>query len=389
MLTNMNRKYIIKEFDFFRNLRFINKTTFPHSLKIPKSITFALNIKNMKTIIIWFYCILVCSLFQAKAQNSNTAFRIVKKIHLEGDAGWDYLYSDDQSGKLYVSHGNMVQVVDMKTDTLLGTITGLNGVHGIAIASDLNKGFISNGRDSSVTIFNTKTLQVIARIKVTGQNPDAILFDPFSRKVFTFNGRSSNSTVIDAETNLVTATIALEGKPEFSVTDGKGKIYVNIEDKSKICKINTSTLKVEQSWSIAPGEEPSGLALDNETHRLFSVCDNKTMVVVNAETGKIISTLPIGDRVDGAAFDPGLKYAYSSNGDGTLTIVKEENKDSFSIVTNLPTQKGARTIAINKITHHIYLPTAEFEQVPKSEAGNQKGRPKILPNSFIVLDITP
>jgi YVTN family beta-propeller protein len=350
---------------------------------------YKLNYLQMRTYFFMLYFLLSAVTLNLRLHAKIPASRIVKKIHLEGDAGWDYLYSDDQSGKLYVSHGNMVQVVDMKTDTLLGTITGLNGVHGIAIASDLNKGFISNGRDSSVTIFNTKTLQVITRIKVTGQNPDAILFDPFSRKVFTFNGRSSNSTVIDAETNLVTATIALEGKPEFSVTDGKGKVYVNIEDKSRICEINTSTFKVEQSWSIAPGEEPSGLALDNETHRLFSVCDNKTMVVLDAETGKIISTLPIGDRVDGAAFDPGLKYAYSSNGDGTLTIVKEENKDSFSIVTYLPTQKGARTIAINKITHHIYLPTAEFEQVPKSDAGNQKPRPKILPNSFIVLDIAP
>jgi DNA-binding beta-propeller fold protein YncE len=164
---------------------------------------------------------------------------------------------------------------------------------------------------------------------------------------------------------------------------------VNIEDKSKICEINSSTLIVEKCWSIAPGEEPSGLALDNETHRLFTVCDNKTMVILDAETGKIISNLPIGERVDGAAFDPDLKYAYSSNGDGTLTIVKEENKDSFKILTNIQTQKGARTIAVNKITHHIYLPTAEFEQVPKSESGTQKGRPKILPNSFIVLDIEP
>ena len=264
------------------------------------------------------YILISTLTFSIKLEANAPGYQIVKKVHLEGDAGWDYLYSDDLSQKLYVSHGTLVQVIDMKTDTLIGTITGLNGVHGIAIASDLNKGFISNGRDSSVTIFNTKTLEVITRIKVTGQNPDAILFDPFSTKVFTFNGRSSNSTIIDAKTNQVVATILLEGKPEFSVTDGKGKIYVNIEDKSKICVINTNTLTVEKYWSILPGEEPSGLALDNETHRLFSVCGNKLMVILDAESGKIITTLPIGESVDGAAFDPKLKCAYSSNGDGTL-----------------------------------------------------------------------
>jgi len=328
--------------------------------------------------------ILGSSFVNMQAQTTSN-YKISNKIHLEGNEGWDYLFSDDAAGKLYVSHGTMVQVVDESNGKLIGTISGMQGVHGIAIASDLGKGYISSGRDSSVIVFDIKTLNTISRITTTGQNPDAILYDPFSKKVFTFNGRSNNSTVIDATTDKVIATIAFEGKPEFSVTDGKGKVYVNIEDKSKICQINASTLKVENLWSIAPGEEPSGLAFDAITKRLFSVCGNKTMVILDSETGKVISTVIIGERVDGAGFDPELKCAYSSNGEGTLTVVKEENKDSFKVLEIFPTQKGARTIEVNTKTHHIYLPTADFE--PVKEGNN--GRPKIIPNSFTILDIQP
>jgi YVTN family beta-propeller protein len=266
---------------------------------------------------------------------------------------------------------------------LAGTIHDTKGIHGIAIANELNKGFTSNGRDSSVTVFNLKTLDVITKIKVTGQNPDAILYDPFSQKVFTFNGGSSNSTVIDAKGNKVIATILLDGKPEFSVTDGKGKVFVNIEDKSVINVINTTTLKVEQHWSIAPGEEPSGLALDNQNHRLFSVCGNKLMVVTDAETGKVITTLPIGDRCDGVAFDPEKKRAYSSNGEGTITVVQEKNSNSFKVLETVTTQPGARTIAIDKTTHHLYLTTADYESAPS--ANNR--RPPVKHDSFVIIDI--
>ncbi len=329
--------------------------------------------------------LLISSLLIAiQAENHSSGYKIINKIHLEGDSGWDYLYSDDASGHLYVSHGMMVQVVDENSGKLIGTIKGLNGVHGIAIADKLNKGFISNGRDSSVTIFNATSLEVIARVKVTGANPDAILYDPFSNKVFTFNGRSNNSTVIDAESNKVIATIDLNGKPEFAVTNEKGKLYVNFEEESKICQINTSSLKVENVWPISPGDGPTGLAFDIENNRLFSACGNKTMVIVDAETGKVITSLPIGERVDGVAFDPQLKCAYSSNGEGTITVVKEENKDSFNVIENIPTQKGARTIAVNRLTHHIYTPTAEFGAIPEG-----KRWPEIIPNSFEVLDIVP
>lgn len=314
---------------------------------------------------------------------AQSNYKIGSKIHVEGDGGWDYLNVDEINGRIFVSHGTVAQAIDIKTGKLTGTIPDTKGIHGIAIANDLNKGFTSNGRDSSVTIFDLKTLQVITKIYVTGRNPDAILYDPFSQKVFTFNGGGNNSTVIDAKENKVIGTIPLDGKPEFSVTDGKGKVYVNIEDKSVINVINVSTLKVDKHWSIAPGEEPSGLALDKQTLRLFSVCANKLMVIVDAGTGKVITTLPIGDRCDGVAFDPENKRAYASNGEGSVTVVQEEAADSFKVLETIPTQPGAKTIAIDKTTHHLYLTTAEYETPPT--ATNR--RPPVKPNSFVILDI--
>ena len=326
-----------------------------------------------------FTAMIICSL----SLHAQSNYKIVNKIHVEGDGGWDYINVDEANSRIFVSHSTVAQAIDIKTGKVAGTIPDTKGIHGIAIAADLNKGFTSNGRDSSITVFNLKTLEVITKVKVTGRNPDAILYDPFSQRVFTFNGGSSNSTVIDAKENKVVATIPLEGKPEFSATDGKGKIYVNIEDKSLLDQINATTLKVEHSWSIAPGEEPSGLALDNQNHRLFSVCGNKLMVVTDAETGKIITTLPIGDRCDGVTFDPDKKRAYSSNGEGTITVVQEENSNSFKVLETIPTQLGARTITIDKTTHHLYLPTAEYESTP---SGTNR-RPPIKPNSFVILDI--
>ena len=315
-----------------------------------------------------------------KAQPAMT-YKIVNKIHADGDDKWDYLFSDDLANRLYVSHGKMVQVIDQTKGEVVGKIAELDGVHGIAIAPALHKGFISTKNDNSVTVFDTKTLAVIKKIAIDGKSPDAILFDPFSQKVFVFNGHSNNATVINAETNEIVTNIALSGNPEFSATNGKGKIYVNLESASSIAVINASTYKVENVWSISPGVEPTGLALDNETHRLFSVCANKLMVIINAETGKVITSLPIGEKCDGAGFDQGLKYAYSSNGDKTMTVVKEGINDSFTVVENFPTQEGARTIAVNKLTHHVYLPAADFEA---AQAG-QKG--KIKPGTFVVLDI--
>ncbi len=321
------------------------------------------------------------SSFMLMRAQTTSSYKIVNKIHLEGDEKWDYLFSDDLSSRLYVSHGSMVQVVDESKGIFVGKITGLNGVHGIAIDPDLEKGFISSGKDSCVAVFNTKTLQVITKITVTGKGPDAIMYDSFSKKVFVFNGKTNNATVIDAATDKISATIPLDGKPESSVSDGRGKVYVNLEDKSSIAVINPVTCKVEQVWPIAPGEEPTGISLDNVTHRLFSVCANKLMVITDARSGKVLSTLPIGEKCDGTAFDPGLKRAYSSNGDKTMTVIKEGADGNYIVSENVPTQQGARTITLNKMTHHIYLSAADFEPAQDGQ------KPKIKPGTFVILDL--
>ena len=339
-------------------------------------------------------CLIVCFVLflcavSVNAQTSVSHYKIAGKIHLEGDGGWDCLTVDDATGRLFVSHSTIVRVIDIKTGKLVGTITDTLGVHGIALAHDLNKGFISNGKDASVSIFNLKTLELLTKVTVTGENPDAILYDNFSHLVFVFNGKTSNATVIDAKTNKVVATIVLDGKPEFPTSDGKGTIYINIEDKSLVDVISTKTLKVEKNWPITPGVEPSGIALDNKNHRLFIGCRNKILVVADAEAGKALATVPIGDHCDGVAFDSTLKRAYSSNGDGTLTVVQEQPGDTFKLLENVITQKGARTLALDSKTHHLFLPTAEFGPVPAATAENPKPRPSIIANSFVILEVEP
>ncbi|HMD68781.1 MAG TPA: hypothetical protein VKF42_07850 [Chitinivibrionales bacterium] len=250
------------------------------------------------------------------AQTSRGHYRITNKIHVDGDGGWDYITADDSTGRLFVSHGTVVQVVDAKT----GKIAGTNGVHGIALARNVNKGFTSDGRDTAITVFDCTTLKVLQKVRVTGINPDAIVYDAFSHSVLAFNGKSSNATVIDAKTDKVTATIPLDGKPEFPAPDGHGSLYVNIEDRNVVEVIDTKTMKIERKFSIAPGESPTGLALDAAADRLFVGCGNKLLVIADAKAGKVLTSLPIGDHVDAVAFDPLYKRAYASCGDGTLTM---------------------------------------------------------------------
>jgi DNA-binding beta-propeller fold protein YncE len=320
-------------------------------------------------------------------QSAKSEYKIVNKIKLPGTGGWDYLSVDESNDRLFVSHGTVVVVVDLKKGQLAGTIEDTPGVHGIAIAPDLNKAFISVGRSAAVKVIDLKTLATITTITGTGQNPDAIMYDQFSKKVLTFNGGSSNATVIDALTNQIVSTIQLEGKPEFPASNGKGKIYVNIEDKSLITVIDVKTMKAEKSWPIAPGEEPSGLALDNETNRLFSVCSNKLMIVVDALDGHIVSKLPIGEGCDGVKFDPGLKRAYSSNGEGTMTVVQEVDKDNFKVLETFPTMPGARTLAVDVRSHHVYMPSAEYEPAAAATTENPRPRRTMKPDTFAVLDI--
>ncbi len=318
--------------------------------------------------------------------NANAqTYKVSKKIAVPGDEGWDYLAVDEVNQHLFVSHGSVVNVVDLKTNKIRATIPDTKGVHGIAIANDLNKAFITDGKDNAVTIVNLTSFELIAKVPIEGQKPDAVLYDQFSQKVFTYNAKSSDATVLDAVSNKVIKTIPLEGKPEFSVTNTKGLVYVNIEDKNQIKTIDTKTLEVTATWSIAPGDEPSGLAIDLETNRLFSVCGNKLMVIVDATNGTIIKTLPIGDGCDGVAFDPTRKLVFSSNGEGSLTVVKEENANTFRVQETVPTQKGARTIAVNKTTHQLYASTANFGPKPEPTPENPKPRAPLVPNSFVVL----
>ncbi len=332
--------------------------------------------KNLLLIIVLAFSISNC--------NSQT-YKVSKKINVPGDGGWDYSAVDDVNQKLYVSHGDVVNVIDLKTDLTVATIPDTKGVHGIAIANDMNKAFITNGKDNSVTIVDLKTFALIEKVAISGQKPDAVLYDKFSKKVFTYNAKSNDATVIDAITNKVVKTIPLGGKPEFSATNNKGLIYVNIEDKNEIKTIDATKLEVTATWSIAPGDEPSGLALDTETNRLFAVCGNKLMIIVDAKSGKTITTLPIGDGCDGVAFDAKKKLAFASCGDGTITVIKEDKNDKFSVLETVQSQKGARTICINPTNGTLYLTTPDFGAKPEPTAENPKPRSSIVPNSFKVL----
>ena len=310
-------------------------------------------------------------------------YRVVGKIEIGGEGGWDYLTVDNAARRLYVSHATRVVVVDLNTEKVVGEIPDTPGVHGIAIAPKLSRGFTSNGRSNNVTIFDLKTLKALGQVQ-TGQNPDAILYDAPSNRVFAFNGRSNDTTVIEAENAKVAATIPLGGKPEFAVSDGKGKLWVNIEDTHEVVELDTAKLAVAKRYSLTGCEEPSGLALDLGHRRLFSACANKVMVVSDPDAGKVLATAPIGAGTDGAGFDPDRGLAFSSNGDGTLTVVREV-AGKYQVVENVQTQRGARTMTVDPKTHKIYLPTAQFGPVPAATAQQPRPRPSAVAGSFMVL----
>jgi DNA-binding beta-propeller fold protein YncE len=318
---------------------------------------------------------------------SAQQYKISGRVPLEGDSGWDYLFVDSVNGQLYVSHGTEVVVVDLASQSPIATITGMKRIHGIAVATDLNRGYISDGGDDVVVIFDLKSHAVLQKV-ATGKNPDGILYDAYSKRVFAFNGRSNDVTAIDAASGKVAGTVALDGKPEFPVSDGKGNVYANIEDKSEIVQLDPQALKVKKTWSLSPCEEPSGLAIDVESRRLFSVCSNKKMAIVNADSGQLITTVAIGDGPDAAAYDPGSKLAFSSNGEGTLTVVRQDSPDKYTVLANVPTEKSARTMALDTKTHKIYLSAAQLGAAPEATADNPHPRPKIVPGSFHVLVVS-
>ncbi len=312
-------------------------------------------------------------------------YHVVSSHQIGGDGGWDYLTADAAARRLYISRGTHVMVLDLDSVKVVGDIADTPGVHGIALAPELGRGFTSNGRENTVSIFDLKTLATTGKVKV-GENPDAILYDPATKRVFTFNGHSQDSTAIDATNGKVLGTIKLDGKPEFAASDGKGSVFVNIEDKSELTAIDANTLAVKAKWPLAPCESPSGLSMDQKNRRLFVGCENKMMAVVNADTGKVLATPVIGQGVDATAFDSETGLGFASCGaDGVLTVVREDYPEKFVVAENVPTQQGARTLALDAKTHNVYVVTAKFGPVPDPTADNPHPRRSIMPDSFVAL----
>jgi YVTN family beta-propeller protein len=317
------------------------------------------------------------------------AYRLTHEVRVPGDGGWDYLSVDSRGEHLFVSHGERVEVLDLKSLAPAGSIPGTPGVHGIALAEDLGRGYVSAGATGTIVVFDLKSLARITEIKTEGQNPDAILYEPKSHRVFAFNGRSKDVTAIDARTNQVIGKIALNAKPEFAVTDASGHIFVNLEDENSIAKIDPQALSVQSVWKLKGCEEPSGLAIDRAHARLFSVCSNRVMEIVDASDGRLVAQLPISANVDGAGFDSAKQMVFASGGDGTLTVIKEETPEKFSVAETPATKVGARTMAVDEKSHRVFLSTAERGPAPAATAAQPRPRPVIVPNTFEVLVLEP
>lgn len=329
--------------------------------------------------------IIFCSL--ALAANSfaaDSGYHITKRLKVGGEGGWDYLTVDEAARRLYISRGTHVMVIDIDADKVVGDIPNTPGVHGIAIAPELNRGFTSNGKTDTSTIFDLKTLKVLGTVK-TGGNPDAIIYDPASKKVFTFNGRSKDTTIFDAATGKVEHTIPLGGKPEYAATDGKGKVFVNNEDTNEVIEISSLGDYKLRKFPLKSCEEPAGMGLDAKRDIVFSGCHNKTMTVLDTKAGKVIASLPVGASVDGNGFDAATGLAFSSNGDGSLTIAHEASPGKYEVLDTVATQKGSRTMAVDPKTHNVYLPAAQFVQPKEPTQAGTKQRPVMVKDSFEVL----
>lgn len=305
-----------------------------------------------------------------------------------GEGGWDYLVADAKTKRLYVPRSSRVAVLDSETGKSVGEIPDTQGVHGVALAHDLGKGFTSNGRAGTVTVFDIASLKVLSELKTTGENPDAILYEPVTKRVFTFNGRTANVTAFDAASGAVVGTIPVGGKPEFPASDASGRIFVNIEDTSEVAVIDAKSLKVTARWALSGCKDPTGLALDAKGGRLYAGCGNKVAAVVSTADGKLLGTVPTGEGTDGVAFDPGKGLAFVSNGDGTLTVIRETAPGVFSAIQNVPTQRGARTVAVDEATHRLYLPTAKFGPPPSPTPERPNPRPSVVPGSFEIVVVS-
>ena len=305
--------------------------------------------------------VLVMCLALLGASTSLGGYSVIKKILIAGQGSWDYLTVDEVARRLYVSHGTQVEVLDLDSGSIVGNIPNTRGVHGVAIAADVGRGFVSDGQASTVTIFDLKTLKPLGEVP-TGKKPDAIIYDPVTSRVFAFNGGSNSATVIQAADGKVAGTIDLGGGPEFAAADGTGYVFDNLEDESLVLKINSRDLKVEQRWPAAPCQSPSSMAMDRPNRRLFIGCRSHVMAVMNADTGQVITTLPIGDHVDATAFDPETRLIFSSNGEGTITVIHQDSPDKYSLIETVKTLPRAKTMALDPKTHQLFLSTAESGQ---------------------------
>jgi DNA-binding beta-propeller fold protein YncE len=333
----------------------------------------------------WPFLFCILGLLTAATGRADGPYHFIKEIPVGGDGGWDALIVDSTAQRLYVSHATRVVVIDLANDTVIGEITNTPGVHDIALAPKLNRGFVSDGREARASLVDLKTLQTISKVD-TGPNPDAIIFEPGQNEVYAFNGRGQSATVIAADSGKVVTTIPLGGKPEFAGADPESdRVFDNLEDKSEVAAIDTKTHQVVNRWPIAPGESASGIAVDPKNHRLFMGCDNQLMVMMDSTSGKVLATVPIGEGVDGAAFDSGTQLAFASCGQSAAVTIAHEDGDKLNVVQTLKTERGARTMALDPATHKIYLPTAQFEASTNQVAGRPRQRPRMVPGTFKIL----
>jgi YVTN family beta-propeller protein len=338
----------------------------------------------MKFPALLFACLLFFT--QKNSAQTNSAYHILRTIHVGGDGGWDYIAVNNGINRIYVAHSMQVNVLDKTSGDSVGVIPNVTGAHGIAFADALGKGYATAGKINSVIVFDLKTNKVLRSIK-TPAGPDGIIFDSYSKKIFVSNGHAQMATVIDVAKDSVVDSIPLGGSPEEAISDGAGNIYVNIEDKNEVVHINANDFSIHERWKIGNGDSPSGLAMDREHRRLFIGCGNKLMIVMNAVNGKVIAELPTGNSCDGAAFDASRGYAFSPNGEGTLTIIQEVNPDQFKVIDNVPTKQGARTIALDESTHHLFLPVADLGETPPATKDNPRPRPKVISGTFGILEV--
>jgi len=345
----------------------------------------------MKKIVLGFCSVLIL-LTAVEIQNlysqNKGSLKVLRSINVGGTGGWDYIAVNHNLNRIYTSHDTLVNIIELSTGNKIGIIPGTPGVHGIAFADKLGKGYTSNGKNNTLTVFDLKTNKILKQVSV-GKNPDAIIYDDFSNKIITCNGKSNDATIVDPETDAVVATVPLGGKPETPVSNGAGTIYINIEDKNAVVVVDMKTFKAGKTWKLGKGEGPAGLAIDRKTNRLFSGCgDSKLLVVLNAANGKVVAELPIGEGSDGVGFDQELGYIYSSNREGTLSVIHEVNADKYEVLPAVQTKFGARTLVVDEVSHRVYLPTAEFSKAPENATKeNPRKRPQAIPETFQILEI--